>query len=69
MRNLASLDRNSRPIGTITSTPTGKLEGRDANSRFKGSQDPKTDQTRDTNGRVVGLENVLAALITASLFV
>jgi hypothetical protein len=61
-------DSNSRPIGTITTTPMGKLEGRDANGRFKGSYDPKTDQTRDSNGRVVGRGNVLAAVITSSLF-
>ncbi len=62
-------DSNSRPIGTITATPGGKLEGRDANGRFKGSYEPKTDQTRDSNGRVVGRGNVLAAVITSSLFV
>ncbi len=61
-------DSNSRPIGTITTTPGGKLEGRDANGRFKGSYDPKTDQTRDSNGRVVGRGNVLAAVITSPLF-
>ena len=61
-------DSNSRPIGTITTTPTGKLEGRDANGRFKGSYDPKTDQTRDSSGRVVGRGYVLAGVITSSLF-
>ena len=61
-------DSNSRPIGTITTTPAGKLEGRDVNGRFKGSYDPRTDQTRDSNGRVVGRGNVLAAVITSSLF-
>ena len=62
-------DSNSRTIGSITTTPTGKLEGRDANGRFKGSYDHKTDQTRDSNGRVLGWGNVLAAVITSSLFV
>jgi hypothetical protein len=62
-------DSNSRTIGTITTTPGGKLEGRDASGRMKGSYDPKTNQTRDSNGRVVGRGNVLAAVITSSLFV
>lgn len=60
-------DSNNRPIGTITTT-SGKLEGRDANGRLKGTYDPKTDQTRDSNGRVVGRGNMLAALVTSSLF-
>lgn len=62
-------DRNNRPVGTITTTSTGKLEGRDANGRYKGSYDPKADQTRDSNRQVVGRCNSLAALIISSLFV
>lgn len=62
-------DSNNRPIGTITATTSGRLEGRDANGRLKGTYDPKSDQTRDSNGRVVGRGNVLAAVITSSLFV
>jgi hypothetical protein len=62
-------DRNNRPVGTITTTSTGKLEGRDANGRYKGGYDPKSDHTRDSNGRVVGRGNVLASVITSSQFV
>ena len=61
-------DSNNRPIGTITATTNGKLEGRDANGRLKGTYDPRSDQTRDSNGRVVGRGNVLAAVVTSSLF-
>jgi hypothetical protein len=61
-------DSNSRPIGTITTTSNGRLEGRDANGRLKGTYDPKTDQTRDSNGRVVGRGNVLAAVVISALF-
>lgn len=61
-------DSNSRTIETITITSNGRLEGRDANGRLKGTYDPKTDQTRDSNGRVVGRGNVLAAVVTSSLF-
>jgi hypothetical protein len=61
-------DANGRSIGWISNGTNGKLEGRDANGRLKGTYDPKTDQTRDSNGRVVGRGNVLAALITSWLF-
>jgi hypothetical protein len=61
-------DSNNRPIGTITTTTNGRLEGRDANGRLKGTYDPRSDQTRDSNGRVVGRGNVLAAVVTSSLF-
>jgi hypothetical protein len=62
-------DSNSRPFGTITTTTGGKLEGRDANGRFKGSYDSKFDPTRDSNGRAVGRGNLLTAVITSSLFI
>jgi hypothetical protein len=62
-------DSNGRPIGSITITSSGKHEGRDANGRMKGSYDPKTNQTRDSSGRLVGKGNVLAAVVTSSLFV
>ena len=62
-------DSNGRPIGSITIVANGKQEGRDANGRLKGSFDPKTNQTRDSSGRLVGKGNVLAAIITSSLFV
>ena len=62
-------DSNGRAIGSITTASNGKQEGRDANGRFKGTFDPKTNQTRDSNGRLVGKGNVLAAVITSSLFV
>ena len=61
-------DSNNRPIGTITTTTSGKLEGRDANGRLNSTYDPKSYQTRDNNGRVVGRGNMLAALVTSSLF-
>jgi hypothetical protein len=62
-------DSNGRTIGTITTTSNGRFEGRDANGRLKGTYDPKWDQTRDSNGRVVGKGNKLTALITSILFV
>lgn len=61
-------DSNGRPIGSISSTYDGRLEGRDANGRLKGTYDRKSDQTRDSNGRVISKGNILAALVTSALF-
>jgi len=61
-------DANGRPVGSITSVSSHRLEGRDSNGRVKGTYDIKEDKTRDSNGRVVGKGNLLAALITSSLF-
>jgi hypothetical protein len=62
-------DANSRIVGKIKTLSNGKLEGRDANGRLKGTYDPRSNETRDSNGRVVGKGNVLAVLITSSLYV
>ena len=61
-------DSNGRPMDSITITNSGKREDRDANRRLKGSYDPKPNQTRDSNGQVVGKGNVLTAVIASSLF-
>lgn len=61
-------DSNNRTIGKIKTIANGRLEGRDANGRLKGTYDPKANETRDSNGRVVGKGNLLAAVITSSLF-
>lgn len=62
-------DSNGRPIGKITVTSDGKLEGRDANGRLKGKYNPKDDRTYDSNGRLVGNGNLLATLISSTLAV
>lgn len=61
-------DANGRPVGSIAAVSSNKLEGRDSNGRIKGTYDIKEDKTRDSNGRVVGKGNLLASLITCSLF-
>jgi hypothetical protein len=61
-------ERHNRLIGTITTVSSGRLEGRDANGRLKGTYDPKADQTRDSNARLVGRGNDLATLVSSSLF-
>ena len=60
-------DSNGRPVGKITVTSNGRLEGRDANGRLKGKYNPKDDRTYDSNGRLVGRGNLLAALITSTI--
>jgi len=54
-----------RLLGTIATQSNGKIEARDALARFKGTYDPKSNETRDSLGRLVGKGNLLAALITA----
>ncbi len=61
-------DVNGRSVGSIATVSNSKLEGRDSNGRLKGIYDIKEDKTRDSNGRVVGKGNLLAAVITSSLF-
>jgi hypothetical protein len=59
-------DRNSRLIGKIKQLSNGKLEGRNASDRLKGTYDPNTDETRDQSGRLVGKGNMLSMLIADS---
>lgn len=61
-------DSNNRPVGKIRTVSNEKLEGRDANGRLKGIYDARNNETRDSNGRVVGKGNLLAALITSTLW-
>ena len=57
-------DRNNRLLGKIKQRSDGRLEGRDASNRLKGTYDPKKDETRDSSNRLVGKGNMLATLIT-----
>lgn len=57
-------DRNHRLLGTIKTLPSGKQEIRDRNFRLLGSYDPKANETRDANFRLIAKGNVLAALLT-----
>lgn len=56
-------DRQGHLVGTIQQRYDGKLEGRDRNGNLKGTYDPKTDETRDRSGNLVGKGNMLSTLI------
>ncbi|QCP47892.1 hypothetical protein FAZ95_01055 [Trinickia violacea] len=50
-------------IGSIENGPGCKQIARDAHFHRVGEYDPKFDQTRDSNFRIVGTGNQLSALI------
>lgn len=56
-------DRNNKLIGKIKTRGDGKLEIRDAFDYFKGTYDPKTNETRDRNSKFVGKGNLLTTLL------
>lgn len=56
-------DNNYRIIGYIETRADGVQVGKDANFRIKGYYDPRLNQTKDSNFRVVGQGNLLAALV------
>ena len=64
MANQELRDKNYRLLGTIKQLSSGKFEGRDADGRLRGTYDPRTNETRDPNFRLVGKGNLLSALIT-----
>lgn len=59
-------DRQGRLLGEIIQKSDGKFEGRDKFGRLMGTYEPKSNQTRDARGSVVGTGNLLASLITAA---
>lgn len=56
-------DKNGRLLGKVRLRSDGKLEGRDASGRLKGTYDPQRGQTRDERGALVGKGNLLPVLI------
>ena len=56
-------DRRGRLLGKIRLSSTGRYEGRDVGGRIRGTYDPRTDETRDASGRVVGRGNMLPELV------
>jgi hypothetical protein len=49
--------RDIRLIGCIKEVSGGKLEGRNAGGRLKGTYDPRTNETRDASGRLIGKQS------------
>jgi hypothetical protein len=58
-------DRNGNLLGRITERSSGVLEGRDRNGNLRGTYDPRTNETRDKSGNLVGRGNLLSNLIIA----
>ena len=56
-------DSSGRLIGKIEINSDGKQELRDSSGCLKGNYDPKSNQTRDTSGRLVGTGNLLTTLL------
>ena len=56
-------DPNNRLIATIKTRHDGKLEIRDPNNRALGIYDPKTNETRDINNKLVAKGNVLTSFV------
>jgi hypothetical protein len=58
-------DKNNKLMATIKTASSGKQEIRDPSNRLLGTFDPKSNETRDPNNRLVAKGNVLASLIRA----
>lgn len=56
-------DKNLRTIGYIETQSDGKQKALDANLRTLGHYDPRSNETRDANLRMIAKGNVLAGLI------
>ncbi len=63
MANQQLRDRYGCLIGTILPLSGGRSEIRDAYGMLKGTYDPTTNQTRDSNGQLVGTGNLLSSLL------
>jgi hypothetical protein len=63
MKEQVLKDSSGRIMGKIRETTGGVLEIRDAAGRLKGKFDPRTNETRDSSGRLVGKGNLLATLL------
>jgi hypothetical protein len=59
-------DASCRLVGTISVSRNGVREGRDRNCRLVGRYDPKTNETRDSNYRLVSRGDTLPALVWAA---
>ena len=56
-------DRSRLLIGAIETKSDGKQELCDRSGLLKGNYDPKSNQTRDRSGLLVGTGNILTTLL------
>jgi hypothetical protein len=56
-------DKNNRLMAVIKTLSSGKQEIRDHNNHLLGVFDPRSNETRDPNNRLVAKGNVLSSLI------
>lgn len=56
-------DKQNKTIGRIRTLSDGRLEIRDPQNLAKGTYNPKTNETRDRQNRVVGKGNLLVTLL------
>lgn len=56
-------DNRGHRIGVINKLSSGKLEARNAKGVACGTYDPKSNETRDSRGRLVGKGDLLASLV------
>ena len=56
-------DPQNRLLARIKTLSNGKSEIRDPQNRLKGIYDPKSNQTRDPQNKVVGKGNLLTTLL------
>lgn len=56
-------DRIGALLGTIETRSDGRQELRDKIGALKGIYDPKTNQTRDARGALIGTGNLLTSLL------
>ncbi|CAN5567111.1 hypothetical protein BH10CYA1_BH10CYA1_60050 [soil metagenome] len=64
MSNIEILkDRNNHKLGEIRTESNGHQTVFSATNHRLGSYDPKTNETRDSNNRLVGKGNLLSSLL------
>jgi len=56
-------DKQGRTIGRISTASNGVQTIKDAHGRRKGAYDPKSNKTKDAQGRSVGTGNLLTTLL------
>ena len=56
-------DKNNKLLARIKTLSNGKLEIRDHNNKLKGTYDPKSNETRDPNNKLVAKGNMLTTLL------